>query len=161
MTGICPAIDYNAIAKTIYFGVPKVMQGQMLSSATFGFNPNLKTYSYDPAMAKQRLAGAGVQNLSTKVGFAPTSSRARRSLRHCAKYFQDIGVQAQLVPMDINVWRDGLYGRRKRAPFMYDTWSSSASLEASIALQWMVSTNPVSSTTGLNSSRVQRGHKRV
>lgn len=137
------AIDYGAIAKTVYFGVPKPMQGQMLSGPTFGFNPSLKTYAYDPAMAKQLLQAAGVQaGFKTKMEFRPDVFQGQAFAEACAKYLQDIGVQADLVPIQINVWRDGLYGRRKRAPFMYDTWSSSASLEASIALQWMLSTNP-------------------
>jgi peptide/nickel transport system substrate-binding protein len=137
------AIDYDAIAKTIFFGVPKVMQGQMLSSPTFGFNPNLKPYSYDPKMAKQLLQAAGVQEgFKTRMEFRPDVFQLQAFAEACAKYLQDLGIQTELVPIQINVWRDGLYGRRKRAPFMYDSWSSSAALEASIALQWMLSTNP-------------------
>src|SRR5262249_59913989 len=54
------AIDYQAIQKTVFFGVPKIMQGQMLTSDVFGFEPKLKPYSYDPDMARSLLKQAGI-----------------------------------------------------------------------------------------------------
>jgi ABC-type transport system substrate-binding protein len=47
-----------------------------------------------------------------------------------------------ITPIELNVWRDSLYGRRNRAPVFYNPWSSFAVREASFALQWMATENP-------------------
>jgi peptide/nickel transport system substrate-binding protein len=140
---LAQAVDYDAIIKTVFFGVPKSMQGQMLSRPTFGFNPNIQSYKYDPTAAKQMLSAAGVASgTKLQIEFKPTDSQGQQFAEACASYFKDVGFAPNLVPIDVNVWRDGLYGRRKRATLMVDSWSSSAALEASIAFQWMLSNNP-------------------
>lgn len=135
------AFDYAAIQKSIYYGVPKIMQGQMLTSATFGFDPNLKQYAYDPEGAKALLQQAGVNNLSLTMEYVGASPIQKTVSEACADFLRKIGINVNLSPIDITVWRDGLYGRRHRAELMFDSWSASAALEASIALQWMLSTN--------------------
>jgi len=136
------AVDSASILKTIYFGTTKVMQGQMLTSPTFGFNPNLQAYPYSPDKAKALLQQAGLPNgFQTKIEYRTDQYPSQQVAEAVASYFKAVGITATLVPIDISVWRDGLYGRRKRSPLMWNTWSSSLALEASIALQWMLSSN--------------------
>ena len=53
------AVDRKAINDGLLDGLAEVSACQPLSSAYFGFNPNLKPVPYDPAQAKKLLAEAG------------------------------------------------------------------------------------------------------
>lgn len=136
------AVDAQSIQKTIYFNTTKVMQGQMLTSPTFGFNPQLQAWAYDPAKAKQLLSAAGLPNgFQTKIEYRSDQYPSQQVSEAVASYFKAVGIDATLVPEDVNLWRQGIYGQRKRAPVAWNTWSSSLALEASIAFQWMLSSN--------------------
>ena len=50
------AIDKQAILDRLLLGRGTLLQGQMLTSNTFGFNPDLKPFPYDPKRAKALLA---------------------------------------------------------------------------------------------------------
>lgn len=56
------AVDKDAVNKSIYLGGGTVLQGQGLTAAYVGFNPELKAYPYDPDKAKQLLTEAGYPN---------------------------------------------------------------------------------------------------
>lgn len=53
------AIDKQAIWKQMLGGYGSVLDGQLVTKGTFGYNPNLKARPYDPAKAKALLAEAG------------------------------------------------------------------------------------------------------
>jgi peptide/nickel transport system substrate-binding protein len=65
------AVDKEAIADDLYGGYAKVAQCQPLSSAQFGFNPDLQAYPYDPEKAKTLLKEAGY-NGETITFLGPT-----------------------------------------------------------------------------------------
>lgn len=54
------AVDKEAIVREILMGRGEVLQGQPLTSNTFGFNPDIKARPYDPEKARAMLAEAGV-----------------------------------------------------------------------------------------------------
>ena len=56
------AIDREGIAKEIKHGTSRAEYG-MLSPGTDAYDPNFKSYSYDPEGAKKLLAEAGVKDL--------------------------------------------------------------------------------------------------
>ncbi len=57
---VAHAIDGDAIVKNLFGGVPD--RYPRLAPGEFGFDPSLKNYSYDPALAKKLLAEAGYPN---------------------------------------------------------------------------------------------------
>ena len=57
---IAHAIDGDAITKGLFGGVPE--RHPRLAPGETGFDPSLKNYSYDPALAKKLLAEAGYPN---------------------------------------------------------------------------------------------------
>src|SRR5690606_18720489 len=46
------AVDMQAIADTVFFGLPKVMT-QAVTEDTFGYNPAITGYAYDPGLARE------------------------------------------------------------------------------------------------------------
>jgi peptide/nickel transport system substrate-binding protein len=106
------AIDRGLINDEILAGTGEILQGQLLTKETFGFNPNLKARPYDPARAKQLLAEAGYPN-----GFA--TSITNRSGRYVSDveignaiggFLDKIGVRTQ-----VNVVEGGVYSRMATA----------------------------------------------
>jgi len=106
------AIDKNLINQEILAGTAEVLQGQLLTKATFGHNPNLKARPYDPARAKKLLAEAGFPN-----GF--TTAITNRSGRYVSDVeignaiggmLDQIGVKTQ-----VNVVEGGVYSRMATA----------------------------------------------
>ncbi len=57
---VAHAIDADAIIKGLFGGVPQ--RYPRLASGEAGFDPTLKNYTYDPALAKKLLAEAGFPN---------------------------------------------------------------------------------------------------
>jgi peptide/nickel transport system substrate-binding protein len=57
---IAHAIDTNAIIKGLFDGVPEIYP--RLAPGEAGFDPSLKPYKYDPALAKKLLTEAGYPN---------------------------------------------------------------------------------------------------
>ena len=56
------AINKPLILQQMLMGQGAVLQGQLLTSNTFGFHPGLKARPYDPGKAKQLLKEAGYEN---------------------------------------------------------------------------------------------------
>jgi len=53
------AIDKQALVQQMLGGYGSALDGQLVTKGTFGYNPNIKSRPYDPAMAKAMLAEAG------------------------------------------------------------------------------------------------------
>src|SRR6185295_2392144 len=53
------AIDRKGMIDALYGNVAEPLNGMMVRKSSFGWNPNLKDYSYDPAKAKQLVQEAG------------------------------------------------------------------------------------------------------
>jgi peptide/nickel transport system substrate-binding protein len=53
------AIDKQTLLKQMLGGYGSVLDGQLVTKATFGYNPTIKARPYDPAKAKALLADAG------------------------------------------------------------------------------------------------------
>lgn len=106
------AVDKKTINEQLLGGLATVLDGQLLTSTTFGHNPNLKPRPYDPAMAKKLLAEAGYPN-----GF--TTSITNRSGRYVSDveignaiggYLEKVGVKTQ-----VNVVEGGVYSKMATA----------------------------------------------
>lgn len=61
------AIDKQTLLNKLYSGFGTIANCQIMGPATFGYNPNLQPYAYDPQKAKALLAQAGIANPSVTL----------------------------------------------------------------------------------------------
>jgi peptide/nickel transport system substrate-binding protein len=100
------AVNRELILEQILGGQGTLLQGQLLTSNTFGFNPNIRPRAYDPVAARRLLAEAGLAR-----GF--NTSIATRSGRYLsdvdisnaiAGMFQEVGVRTTVNVVEGGVW---------------------------------------------------------
>jgi peptide/nickel transport system substrate-binding protein len=106
------AIDKPLILKEMLGGTGSLLQGQLLTSNTFGFNPAIKARPYDPAKAKALLAEAGYANgFSTSI--TTRSGKYLSDVDICnavAGMLAEVGIKAQ-----VNVVEGGVFSKMAEA----------------------------------------------
>ncbi len=106
------AIDKQAILERLLMGRGTVLQGQMLTSNTFGFNPDVKAFPYDPEKAKKLLAEAGYPK-GFKTAITTRSGKYLADVEICnvcAAMFAEIGVETA-----VNVVEQGVFSKMTTA----------------------------------------------
>jgi peptide/nickel transport system substrate-binding protein len=136
------AVDKELILKEILKGKGEVLQGQLLTSNTFGHNPAVKARSFDPARAKKLLAEAGFPN-----GFSTAISTMS------GRYLSDVDIANTVsgmlndvgVKVSINVMEPGIFLKnlgspaRELGPIYMIGWYSFG--DADFAMTWYTGTN--------------------
>ena len=105
------AIDSPTIAEVIYSGLAEVAPGQITHKATFGFDPSLQATKFDPDGARQLLKDAGFANGFDFQIDSQMVGDTKPMVEATAGMWDDIGLKTSIVPLEINIWRDRLYGR--------------------------------------------------
>ncbi|GIW07304.1 MAG: ABC transporter substrate-binding protein [Dehalococcoidia bacterium] len=138
------AVDKELIAKQVYRGLTKPAQGQVLQQTSFGFNPNLKPYPYDPAKARQLLAQAGYPNgFSIKISLATFVLEGEAAFLVVQQQFRDIGVNLEIVRYsDAAQFLDRWYGRAPREHLLSVSLRNGPTLDGATALVWFRGTQP-------------------
>jgi peptide/nickel transport system substrate-binding protein len=97
---IAHAIDANAIVKDLLSGVPT--HYAFLAPGEFGYDPTLKPYSYDPALAKKLLAEAGYPNGFTMPLYYTSVAYygINQTVEAVVLYLKQVGITAQVKAMD-------------------------------------------------------------
>ncbi|WP_420593874.1 ABC transporter substrate-binding protein [Deinococcus sp.] len=107
------AIDKDAIIKSILQGYASPISA-MQSSKSFGFDPNLKSYPYDPAKAKALLAAAGIKpGTSVGIDFVGTDAVFREVAQAIAGFLQVVGLKADLKPYETNTFYSDIIPKNK------------------------------------------------
>jgi peptide/nickel transport system substrate-binding protein len=136
------AVDKNLIRNEILKGKGEVLQGQLLTSNTFGFNPAIKARPFDIKKAKQLLAEAGYPN-----GFSTSISTMS------GRYLSDVDIANAVsgmlneigVKVDINVMESGIFLKnlgspaRNLGPIYMIGWYSFG--DADFAMTWFTQAN--------------------
>ncbi|MFN8533159.1 MAG: ABC transporter substrate-binding protein [Dehalococcoidia bacterium] len=135
------AIDKDLIVKNIYFGLTKVEQCQVIQPETFGFNPNLKPYPYDPAKARQLLQAAGATGAKVQMDLLKSSSQGEPIALFVQDQLKAVGLDAQInVLGDYAVFRDKFYGIQPRSALFPPGLNNQPLMDADGALTWFDST---------------------
>ena len=101
------AVDLETIHGTILGGYAlPVPAGQMGPPGTFGFNPSVKAYPYDPDKAKSLLAEAGVADGFSVRGINTETLtwRLREVLTAMQAYWADVGIEVDIVWKGLGPW---------------------------------------------------------
>jgi peptide/nickel transport system substrate-binding protein len=93
---IAHAVDSAAIIHGLFHDVP--YRYPMLAPGEAGYDPNLKNYSYDPALAKKLLAEAGYPNgFKMPLYYSATSFYGfRQAAEAVSLYLNAVGIQCEL-----------------------------------------------------------------
>ncbi len=124
------AIDRETLAKTVYQGYAKPVS-QFSVPGALSFNPSLKEYTYDPALAKKLLAEAGYPNgftLPAGIEYTPQTTSPQLAVAIQA-YLHEVGVEAPVTQLELAVFLDKYYGRNNQVRgdlFMVTTQTSNA-----------------------------------
>ncbi len=108
------AIDRQAIASDLLGGTT-VPAGQCATRFTFGYNPDVKPYPYDPVKAKQLLADAGFPNgFEVEAMVLPGAFPADAEIyQFAAQQLGAIGIKVDLVNIQFAEWLDMWFAKKK------------------------------------------------
>ena len=99
--GVAHAIDADAIVKGLFRGIPKHYAG--FAPGQIGYDPSLKNYTYDPALAKKLLAEAGFAGgfkmpLTYWIG---EDYGMRETAEAVALYLKAVGIECAVQGMEV------------------------------------------------------------
>ena len=139
------ALDRDGIIATAYDGNGFPAKDQLLSRAVFGHQPDWEVPAYDPDKARGLMKDAGFANgaemsIDAQILIAPS---LKPTLEATIGLWDDIGMKSNVRTIEVNVWRDRLYGRATEGrPGAFLMGWSSFLYEGALALQWHESSNP-------------------
>ena len=139
------ALDREGIIVAAYDGQTRPSKDQLITPDVFGHQPDWDVIPYDPDRARQLLSDAGLgsgasMSIDAQILIAP---HLKPVLEATIGLWGDVGVATDVRTIEVNVWRDRLYGRATEGrPGAFLMGWSSFLYEAALALQWHVSTNP-------------------
>ena len=108
------AINAQQIADVVYQGLAEPAPGQITHKATFGFDPSLSPVGFDPDAARALLKDAGFEGGFDFQIDSRMDGDTKPMVEATSGFWQDIGLKTSIVPLEINVWRDRLYGREQK-----------------------------------------------
>jgi peptide/nickel transport system substrate-binding protein len=105
------AVNKQLIFERMLQGKGALLRGQMLTSNTFGFNPNLEPIAYDLEKAKALLAEAGVGPFDTSITTRSGKYLSDVDIANAvAGMFREVGVNAA-----VNVVEQGVFSKMVKA----------------------------------------------
>jgi peptide/nickel transport system substrate-binding protein len=138
--GLNYAIDKDSINKDFLLGYGAVMDAQIPQKGTFGYNPELKPYAYDPDKAKSLFSDAGFPNgfemeIQTQPAFGHQDIATIASAQ-----LAKVGVKSKVTVMEAGVYANAKQ-ETKLGPAFTSTWASFG--DASQNLVWFTSASTI------------------
>jgi peptide/nickel transport system substrate-binding protein len=113
------AINRELINKALFDGKAIICAGP-ISPRTFGADPNLKPYPYDPEKAKELLAAAGYANgIEARLAYPTYMSQIQEQAEAIAADLTKVGIKVQLEPFERAVMWERYKGKKHQ---MYIYW---------------------------------------
>ncbi len=119
---IAHAVDSQGIIDSILqgYGIPIA---SFQSSMSLGYDPNLKSYSYDPELSKKLLKEAGIA-AGTPIGidFIGTDATFREVAQAVASELQAVGLKPTLATHETNTYYNDLVPKNTVGNLYYSGW---------------------------------------
>ena len=100
------SLDRKGMIDALYGEVAEPLNGMMVRKSSFGWNPNLKEYPYDPAKAKQLIQEAGAVGQSLELisrnGVFP---RVDEVTELFANQISQTGLKVTVKSLEVGQWR--------------------------------------------------------
>jgi peptide/nickel transport system substrate-binding protein len=144
-TRVRQAINYavNKDAQlAIFRGASRIEDGQLVQPATFGYNPDVKAYPYDPVKAKQLLTEAGYPNgFDTIIEARGTNPIEKNVALLVQSDLAKVGINAKMVLIENAVFGDEFYNGPRVGIFIA-SWSNLPAIDSDFVLSWFSNTKP-------------------
>jgi peptide/nickel transport system substrate-binding protein len=134
------AVDKESLLKDLFSGYGELMDGQIPQKGTFGYNPSLKPYPYDPEKAKSLLAEAGFPNGFDMELFSQPAFGHQDTATAVAGQLAKVGIKVKLTVLEAGVFANQKQ-ETKLGPAFTSSWSSLG--DASQNLVWYTSASTI------------------
>jgi peptide/nickel transport system substrate-binding protein len=109
------AINREAIAESLYSGYAKPVQGQLLTPAHFGFNPQVEGYPYDPEKAKELIIQSGYDGEEIDLPVqAGRWSKDKEVAEVVAQDLTAVGLNVNLRFVEWSDWLDLMFAPKEQ-----------------------------------------------
>lgn len=116
------AIDKDSIIKQVLNGYGKSIS-TFQSTLSFGNNPDLKPYPYDPDKAKDLLKEAGIASgTSIDIYISGSNSTFKEVAQAVAAYMEQVGLKANIKTVDNSTLNSDLIPNAKAGQMYYQGW---------------------------------------
>ncbi|MDF1522851.1 MAG: ABC transporter substrate-binding protein, partial [Trueperaceae bacterium] len=119
---IAHAVDREGIIDVILegYGTPIA---SFQSAMSFGFDPDLQPYAYDPELAKQLLAEAGVAaGTSVQIDFIGSDAIFREVAQAVASMLEAVDLEPNLVTHETNTYYNDMVPENRVGGLYYSGW---------------------------------------
>ncbi|WP_240722395.1 ABC transporter substrate-binding protein [Poseidonocella sp. HB161398] len=109
------AIDREALAEALFAGLAEPAHGQLVNPKSFGFNPEIRAYDYDPDRAKALIEEAGATGKTvTLVGEAGRWLKDRELIEAVGAYWQEAGLNVEIHIEEFGEYLNQLFDKDHR-----------------------------------------------
>nr|WP_319515211.1 ABC transporter substrate-binding protein [uncultured Cohaesibacter sp.] len=116
------AIDREGIVEGLLGGYPKVVN-ELLSPAHFGYSEGIPGFEYDPAKAKEIVAGLG-DEAKTEMVLSTAPVYDQRVVQAIQQMLTDVGMNVKIESTDMATWLKGQQSKNDVAPMLaFSRWS--------------------------------------
>lgn len=128
------AVDKQGIAKELFGGFARVDDAQFLSPSWFGYNPALRPFAYNPALAKRLIEQAGAEGKTINfVGESGRWLKDKEVIEAVASFWRAAGLKVNVQIYDFGEYLNRLFDKENRPDAIYLT-SSNELLDADRSL---------------------------
>jgi peptide/nickel transport system substrate-binding protein len=118
---IAHAVDREGIIDVILegYGTPIA---SFQSEMSFGYDPDLEAYAYDPELARELLAQAGAEGAEIQIDFIGSDAIFREVAQVVASMLEAVGLQPSLVTHETNTYYNEMVPENRVGQMYYSGW---------------------------------------